>query len=286
MRARGCAGPGCRGEGLKQPEPLPGVDLPPHARPPRAARATRPACAGYAAWNPPAPRSGAQLRPAALDGAQPSLSASSKLHREVAYPAVPARHPPALPPRHPDALLHPLAPRFFETFSFLPPMDDAQLMKQITYMIKNKYNPCVEFEFPDKSIAVAATLGMGMDSSCSSTFYSNRYWSMWKLPMYGATDADQVMAECKKCAKTFPNAFVRLVGFDAARQVSATPRRACWQLGNQGWARNTSNSPRLRPPPLSRAHSVRWLASSPTARPVARPCPSTSAAWSPTREPH
>jgi ribulose-bisphosphate carboxylase small chain len=44
---------------------------------------------------------------------------------------------------------------------------------------------------------------------------------MWKLPMYGATDADAVLAECKKCAKAFPTAFVRLAGFDANRQARA-----------------------------------------------------------------
>ena len=159
-------------------------------------------------------------------------------------------------------------------------MDDAQLMKQITFMIKNKYNPCVEFEFPEKSIAVAATLGMGMDSRSSSTFYANRYWSMWKLPMYGATDAESVMAECKKCAKAFPNAFVRLVGFDANRQVRATPRG--WgRVGPpptvSGLPRKRSSLARPRPPHRFCAHRPRWLASSSTARLAARPCPSTSA---------
>ena len=37
--------------------------------------------------------------------------------------------------------------------------------------------------------------------------------------MYGATDADAVLLECKRCAKAFPTAFVRLAGFDATRQV-------------------------------------------------------------------
>lgn len=79
---------------------------------------------------------------------------------------------------------------------------------------------------------------------------------MWKLPMFGATDADavrvltgravaalplhpttladaslssvsfvpplacpQVLGEIKKCVTAFPNAFVRLIGFDPAKQV-------------------------------------------------------------------
>ena len=135
-------------------------------------------------------------------------------------------------------------------------------MKQITFMIKNKYNPCVEFEFPEKSIAVAATLGMGMDSRSSSTFYANRYWSMWKLPMYGATDAESVMAECKKCAKAFPNAFVRLVGFDANRQVRATPR---------GWGRVGCPPPPHTHSAFRVAPETKLTRPSPPAPPLLRP---------------
>lgn len=92
------------------------------------------------------------------------------------------------------------------------------MLKQIQYLIRNKLNPCVEFEFPGTAYAVAGSLN-GMDSRSSSGYYVNRYWSMWKLPMYGATDAEAVLAECKKCAKAFPNAYVRLVGFSASKQV-------------------------------------------------------------------
>ena len=114
--------------------------------------------------------------------------------------------------------------RFFETFSYLPPLSDAELLKQVQYLISNKYNPCIEFEFPDKAYAAAA-FEKGFDSRSSSGFSINRYWSMWKLPMYGATDPEMVLAECKKCSKAFPNAFVRLAGFDAVRQARVPARR-------------------------------------------------------------
>ncbi len=97
------------------------------------------------------------------------------------------------------------------------------------YLLKNNWTPCVEFEASATAYAKSGMLE-GMDSSASSGYYVNRYWSMWKLPMYGATDADSVVAECKKAAKAFPNAFIRLVGFDAVRQarcVLRSLRNAC-----------------------------------------------------------
>jgi len=108
------------------------------------------------------------------------------------------------------------------------------VLKQVQYLINNKFNPCVEFEAADTAYAIPA-FDTGFDSRSSSGFYQNRYWSMWKLPMYGATDADMVLAECKKCAKAFPNAFVRLVGFSAERQARALPppRRAAPSSGRR-----------------------------------------------------
>ena len=114
------------------------------------------------------------------------------------------------------------ARRYFETFSYLPPLTDAEILKQVQYLLKIGASPCVEFAFPDTSYAAAAYT-TGVDSSASSGYSINRYWSMWKLPMYGATDADQVLAECKKCAKAFPGAFVRLCGFDSTKQARHRP---------------------------------------------------------------
>jgi len=108
--------------------------------------------------------------------------------------------------------------KFFETFSYLPPLTDADILKQVQYLIKIGASPCVEFAFPENSYSAPA-YSTGVDSRSSSGYSINRYWSMWKLPMYGATDADSVLAECKKCAKAFPTAFVRLAGFDSKRQV-------------------------------------------------------------------
>lgn len=50
-------------------------------------------------------------------------------------------------------------------------------------------------------------------------YYDNRYWCMWKLPMFGCTDGQQVLREIQNCRRAFPDAYIRLVGFDSVRQV-------------------------------------------------------------------
>ncbi len=50
-------------------------------------------------------------------------------------------------------------------------------------------------------------------------YYDNRYWTMWKLPMFGCRDPMQVLREIVACTKAFPDAYVRLVAFDNVKQV-------------------------------------------------------------------
>merc|ERR1712072_703877 len=38
--------------------------------------------------------------------------------------------------------------KMFETFSFLPPLSDADLTKQVQYLLNNGWTPCLEFEDP------------------------------------------------------------------------------------------------------------------------------------------
>jgi len=53
----------------------------------------------------------------------------------------------------------------------------------------------------------------------AQNYYDNRYWTMWKLPMFGCTDASQVLKEVSNATLAFPNAYVRLVAFDNQKQV-------------------------------------------------------------------
>jgi ribulose-bisphosphate carboxylase small chain len=37
---------------------------------------------------------------------------------------------------------------------------------------------------------------------------------MWKLPLFGETDVDTILAECKECHDANPDNHVRLIGYD------------------------------------------------------------------------
>nr|P16134.1 RecName: Full=Ribulose bisphosphate carboxylase small subunit, chloroplastic 1; Short=RuBisCO small subunit 1; Flags: Precursor [Acetabularia acetabulum]CAA36108.1 ribulose bisphosphate carboxylase, small subunit precursor [Acetabularia acetabulum] len=107
--------------------------------------------------------------------------------------------------------------KMFETFSFLPPLTDEQISKQVDYILTNSWTPCLEFAASDQAYAGNENcIRMG---PVASTYQDNRYWTMWKLPMFGCTDGSQVLSEIQACTKAFPDAYIRLVCFDANRQV-------------------------------------------------------------------
>jgi len=122
----------------------------------------------------------------------------------------------------------------FETLSYLPPLSMEQLIKQIEYLLRNNWVPCLEFCKVSKKRKVSK-----IDRSLSFTFpscdpqvgfvyrenhrspgyYDGRYWTMWKLPMFGCTDAIQVVKELDACKAEYGDAFIRIIGFDNNRQV-------------------------------------------------------------------
>ncbi|WP_168409128.1 ribulose-1,5-bisphosphate carboxylase small subunit, partial [Acinetobacter indicus] len=98
----------------------------------------------------------------------------------------------------------------FETLSYLPTLSVEQLLKQIEYLIRNGWVPCLEFSL-DGFVSRKYHQSPG--------YYDGRYWTMWKLPMFGCTDAAQVVKEIGECKKEYPAAFIRVIGFDSFRQV-------------------------------------------------------------------
>merc|ERR1712146_724137 len=57
----------------------------------------------------------------------------------------------------------------FETFSYLPPLSDDDIKKQIAYMLRKGLTPCLEFDCAERSFAKEQpAYGPG--------FYYNRYW--------------------------------------------------------------------------------------------------------------
>ena len=91
------------------------------------------------------------------------------------------------------------ASRKFGTFSYLPPMSAQQLRKQVEYLLAQGWAPALEHTEPQHT--------------------AGSYWYMWKLPMFGETRAEQVLAEAAACHKAHPANHVRLVGYDKRKQT-------------------------------------------------------------------
>lgn len=86
------------------------------------------------------------------------------------------------------------ASRKMGTFSYLPPMTDEQIRKQVDWIVKHGWNPAIEHTEPQ--------------------FAKSNYWYMWKLPMFGETDVDVILAELKACHDANPKNHVRLLGYN------------------------------------------------------------------------
>ncbi|PKA64647.1 Ribulose bisphosphate carboxylase small chain, chloroplastic [Apostasia shenzhenica] len=80
----------------------------------------------------------------------------------------------------------------FETLSYLPFLDRAQLIKQVEYLIRSGWIPCLEF---------CKEGFVSRKYHASPGYYDGRYWTMWRLPMFGCTDGEQVMKEMDDCKR-------------------------------------------------------------------------------------
>ena len=63
--------------------------------------------------------------------------------------------------------------RRYETLSYLPPLSDSQIAKQLQYILDQGYIPGVEFN----------------ETSAAEM----RYWTMWKLPLFGARSVQEII---------------------------------------------------------------------------------------------
>jgi ribulose-bisphosphate carboxylase small chain len=98
----------------------------------------------------------------------------------------------------------------FETLSYLPPLTVDDVIKQIDYMLSKGWFPCIEFDL---------TGVISREYNASPGYYDGRYWTMWKLPMFGCTDGYQVAREISECKNAYPDAYIRVLGFDNIKQV-------------------------------------------------------------------
>jgi ribulose-bisphosphate carboxylase small chain len=88
--------------------------------------------------------------------------------------------------------------RRFETLSYLPPLSDDQIMRQVQYILDRGYIPGVEFS--DESEP------------------TQHFWTLWKLPLFNVTTTSEVLSEVRSCRSEYNNCFIRVVGFDNIKQ--------------------------------------------------------------------
>ena len=89
--------------------------------------------------------------------------------------------------------------RRFETLSYLPPLSDAQIARQVQYILDQGYFAAVEFNETSNPTEV--------------------YWTMWKLPLFSANSVQEVLNEVQQCRSESPNCYIRVIGFDNIKQT-------------------------------------------------------------------
>ncbi|KAF8400297.1 hypothetical protein HHK36_013594 [Tetracentron sinense] len=88
-----------------------------------------------------------------------------------------------------EQVWNPINNKKFETLSYVLPLSDDSIAKEIDYMLSKGWIPCLEFNEP------------------YSRYYDRRYWTSWKLQMFECNDVLQVLNEIHECKKTYPNAY-------------------------------------------------------------------------------
>jgi ribulose-bisphosphate carboxylase small chain len=88
-----------------------------------------------------------------------------------------------------------------ETFSYLPSLTTSQVLRQVQYLLQQGLVPAVEYiEQPAPR---------------------DHYWTMWKLPLFEARAAEDVVAEIEACTTAHPRSYIKLIGYDRRRQTQA-----------------------------------------------------------------
>ena len=96
--------------------------------------------------------------------------------------------------------------------SYLPDLSDEEISKQVDYLVGNGWSPLIEFASQEEADTNQLFFA-------GPALYENRYWTMWKLPLFGCSDPQEVITEIEECQKEYPGCRVRVVGFDRIRQV-------------------------------------------------------------------
>ncbi len=89
------------------------------------------------------------------------------------------------------------------TFSYLPPLNDEQIVAQIQYALDNEWPLSIEYT--------------------DDPHPRNVYWEMWGQPMFDVHDPRPVMAALAACRGAQPDRYIKLNAYDArlGRQTTA-----------------------------------------------------------------
>jgi ribulose-bisphosphate carboxylase small chain len=88
-------------------------------------------------------------------------------------------------------------------FSFLPPLTDEQISKQLSFALDKGWSIGIEYT--------------------DDPHPRNTYWEMFGNPMFDLKDPAGILLEINNCRKTFPHHYIRVTAFDATRGWE-TPR--------------------------------------------------------------
>lgn len=89
------------------------------------------------------------------------------------------------------------------TFSYLPPLTDAQVKAQVQYALDNGWALSVEFT--------------------DDPHPRNFLWEMWGLPMFDLRDPAGILLEVQRCRDAYPARYIRVNAYDRTlgRQTTA-----------------------------------------------------------------
>lgn len=89
------------------------------------------------------------------------------------------------------------------TFSYLPPLTDAQVKAQVQYALDNGWALSVEFT--------------------DDPHPRNFLWDMWGLPMFDLRDPAGILLEVQRCRGAYPARYIRVNAYDRTlgRQTTA-----------------------------------------------------------------
>lgn len=83
------------------------------------------------------------------------------------------------------------------TFSFLPPLSDEEMNKQIQYCLNHDWPLNIEFT--------------------DDPHPRNTYWEMWGLPLFDLRNAVGIMQEINACRDLYPHHYIRVSAYDRTK---------------------------------------------------------------------